>query len=195
MAKKSEEDVILVIDDNTENLKFIGNALRDNQYQPVVAQNAQQALDYLAKEMPELILLDIMMPEMDGFELCEQIKLKKNLEDIPIIFLTAKTDTESVVKGFEMGAADFVSKPFKLAELLARIKTHIGFKHAREEIKTLRGLIPICSSCKKVRDDEGIWNQIEIYIENRSDAFFSHGICPGCAEKLYGDRDWFKKSR
>ena len=81
---------------------------------------------------------------------------------------------------------DYVTKPFNSAELLARVKTHI-------EIKILRGLLPICSGCKKIRDDEGFWKEVESYIEAHSELTFSHGICPACAHTLYGDEAWYKK--
>ncbi|MCP4693030.1 MAG: response regulator [Desulfobacterales bacterium] len=189
----SEKPLILIVDDNPQNLQFIGNLLSKNGYEPAVTMNGSQALDFLGHEKAELILLDIMMPEIDGYEVCKKIKANNALQDIPVIFLTAKTETDDLVKGFDAGAVDYVTKPFNSAELLARIKTHIELKRAREELKTLRGYIPICAKCKKIRDDEGFWSQIEQYIENHTEAMFSHGLCPGCTEELYGDQAWYKK--
>ncbi len=133
----SKKDIVFIIDDNPENIKVLGNLLEKNGYAPVVFLNAKIALKSIRKKRPELILLDIMMPEMDGYEMCQTLKDDSSFKDIPVIFLTGKTDTEDLVKGFDLGAADYVKKPFEFAELLARIKTHIGFKKAREEIKTL----------------------------------------------------------
>jgi len=133
----SKKDIVFIIDDNPENIKVLGNLLEKNGYDPVVFLNAKIALESIRKKRPEIILLDIMMPEMDGYEMCQILKDDASFKDIPVIFLTGKTDTEDLVKGFDLGAADYVKKPFEFAELLARIKTHIDFKKAREEIKTL----------------------------------------------------------
>jgi DNA-binding response OmpR family regulator len=128
------------------------------------------------------------MPEMDGYETCERLKSDKRYRHIPVIFLTAKTETEDIVKGFHLGGLDYVTKPCITEELLARVKTHV-------QMKTLKSLLPICAQCKKIRDEEGLWNQIEIYIEKHTDSDFSHGMCEECAEKLYGDQEWFKKRK
>lgn len=187
-----KKPLVLIVDDNAQNLQFLGKMMAENGYEPALARSGSQALDFVFKEKPELVLLDIMMPEMDGYEVCRELKIRKATAHIPVIFLTAKTETEDLVKGFEAGAVDYVTKPFKSAELLARIKTHIELKRAREEIRTLRGIIPICAKCKKIRDDEGFWKQIETYIEKHSEALFSHGLCPECSKEIYGDEEWFK---
>jgi phosphoserine phosphatase RsbU/P len=176
---------ILVVDDKPDNLRLLVNLLSEQGYKVRPVPSGKLALSGAQAIPPDIILLDVMMPEMDGFEVCKRLKKNNETKDIPIIFLTAKVETNDIVKGFDMGGADYVCKPFQTAELLARIKTQIGFKKAKEEIKTLQGLIPICASCKKVRDDEGLWSQIESYIEHRSDALFSHGICPDCLEEIY----------
>ncbi len=105
---------------------------------------------------------------------------------IPVIFLTARTATQDMVKGFELGGADYITKPFEPAELLVRVRTQI-------EMKILRGLIPICAKCKNIRDDKGFWNRIESYLEHHSQAIFSHGLCPKCSNELYGHHTWYKK--
>ncbi len=179
---------ILVVDDKPDNLRLLVNLLSEQGYQVRPAPNGKLALSGALAIPPDLILLDVMMPEIDGFEVCKRLKNDNRTSDIPIIFLTAKVSTKDIVKGFEVGGADYVCKPFQTAELLARIRTHIGFKKAREEIRTLQGLIQICASCKKVRDDQGQWSQIETYIERRSEALFSHGVCPECLEDLYPEQ-------
>lgn len=181
-----DKPLILAVDDKSQNLQFLGKLLSDNGYEVGMAQNGVQALNFLRKNEPDLILLDIMMPEMDGYQVCERIKSDFSTRHIPVIFLTAKTDTQDVVKGFEMGGVDYVTKPFNSAELLARIKTHV-------EMKILRGLLPMCSQCKKIRDDKGFWKQVDAYLEAHSDVTFTHGICPGCLKSLYGDAPWYKK--
>ncbi|MBU2515581.1 response regulator [bacterium] len=184
---------ILVVDDNTQNLQFLGNLLSKSNYELAIAQNGELALEFLEKEIPDLILLDVMMPGIDGYEVCRRLKKNHKTRDIPVIFLTAKSEVEDLVKGFEVGAVDYVTKPFNSLELLARVKTHVELKRAREEISSLQGIVPICAQCKKIRDDEGYWKQLESYIESHTDAQFSHGICPECSDKLYGEMEWYKK--
>lgn len=180
--------LILVVDDKPRNLQFLGKLLSDNGYEVAMAQSGSQALRFVQKNEPHLILLDIMMPEMDGYEVCRRLKSAFSTRHIPIIFLTAKTDIEDVVKGFNLGGVDYVTKPFNSHELLARIKTHI-------EVQILRGLLPMCSKCKKIRDDDGYWKQVDAYIEAHSQLTFTHGVCPDCLEDLYGDRPWFRKKK
>jgi len=129
-----------------------------------------------------------MMPKMDGYQVCEKIKSDNTKKHIPIIFLTAKIESEDIVKGFECGGSDYITKPFKPLELLSRVKIHV-------EMKILRGLIPICANCKDIRDDKGAWGNIESYIEEHSLALFTHGMCPKCADEFYGKQDWYKKKK
>lgn len=201
-TEKETGDRILVVDDTLENIQVLGIVLKKEGYVINVAQDGKTALEMVEKVQPNLILLDIVMPEMDGYEVCRRLKQNPETKEIPVIFLTAKADTESIVAGFETGAVDYITKPFRKQELLARVKTHLELRRSKrelekalEEIKTLKGIIPICASCKKIRDDAGYWNNLEQYIESRSDAAFSHGICPDCAEKLYGDEPWFQRVR
>ena len=182
MGKKS---LVLAVDDKPQNLQFLGKLLSDNGYELAMAQNGKQALNFVRKESPDLILLDIMMPEMDGYEVCETLKQDDVSREIPVIFLTAKTDVQDVVRGFEAGGVDYVTKPFNSAELLARIKTHV-------ELRTLRRLLPICSHCKKIRDDEGFWEDVDAYLESHARLTFTHGICPDCVHELYKDTRWYQ---
>ena len=99
--------------------------------------------------------------------------------------MTVKTEIEDLLRGFELGAVDYICKPFNVLELLARIKLHLELKWAREEIKTLRDILPICSFCKKIRDDKGYWTKVEEYIIRHTDMQFSHGICLECAKEHY----------
>ena len=177
--------MVLVVDDNPENLRLLGSVLETQGYATAMALNARDALAFAAGEKPDLILLDIMMPEMDGYETAKQLKNEKTTRDIPIIFLTAKTESEDIVRGFNAGAVDYVAKPFNTAELLARIRTHIELKHARDEIRTLRGILPVCANCKSIRNDTGEWETMETYLHEHSEAEFSHGLCPACLKKLY----------
>ena len=128
-------ETILIIDDNKKNLQVIGNVLREDKYKIAVATNGKDGIRLVEKIRPDLILLDIMMPEMDGFTACGIIKKKHENKEIPIIFLTAKTETEDIVKGFENGGVDYITKPFKKDELLVRIKTHIELKKSKDTIR------------------------------------------------------------
>ena len=125
---------ILVVDDTPANIQTVAAILKGKGYQLSVATNGKQALDALTKIRPDLILLDVMMPELDGFETCQRIKSSEAWRDIPIIFLTAKTDTADIVKGFEMGAVDYVGKPFNAHELLARVSTHLTIDQLRRSL-------------------------------------------------------------
>ena len=183
-----QKSLVLTVDDKPQNLQFLGKLLSDNGYEVGVAQSGQQALNFVRKNEPDLILLDIMMPDMDGYEVCKRLKEDFSAKPIPIIFVTAKTDPEAIIKGFDMGGVDYVTKPFNSAELLARIKTHI-------DLRTLRGLLPMCSKCKKIRDDKGFWERVDSYIEEHTQVTFSHGICPDCLVDLYGDKEWFRNKK
>ena len=125
---------ILVVDDTPANIQTVAAILKGQGYQLSVATNGKQALDVLEKIRPDLILLDVMMPELDGFETCQRIKSTEAWRDIPIIFLTAKTETTDLVKGFEMGAVDYVGKPFNAHELLARVNTHLTVDQLRRSL-------------------------------------------------------------
>tara|TARA_R110001583_G_scaffold82151_6_gene218305 strand:+ start:582 stop:1685 length:1104 start_codon:yes stop_codon:yes gene_type:complete len=125
---------ILIVDDNPNNLKVVGGVLKGEGYDFRMAKSGHLALKILEKTKPDLILLDIQMPEMDGFETCKRIKENSEDASIPIIFLTANTDSESISKAFKSGGLDYVTKPFNSEELLARIKTHIKLKRQADEL-------------------------------------------------------------
>jgi len=186
---------ILTVDDNTRNLQLIGSVLQKNGYEVAMAMSGPEALEFLEQERPDLILLDIMMPDMDGFEVCRILKQRKQLSAIPIIFLTAKNDPEDIVEGFECGGVDYITKPFHTAELLARIKTHIELRRARKEIYDLKGMLPICACCKKIRDDQGLWHRVEEYISSHSQAEFTHTMCSSCRDKALDEVNTYKKSK
>lgn len=198
--KKTENHpLILIADDMPKNIQVLGNILKKIEYRIAVANCGEQVINFIENMVPDLILLDIMMPGMDGFEVSQIIRKMEKGKDVPIIFLTAKTESESIVKGFQLGAVDYITKPFKREELLVRVNTHLEIKRIRSEqaalilqleealstIKNLSGLIPICAQCKNVRDDKGYWQQVESFIKEHSNADFSHSICPECAKKLY----------
>lgn len=125
---------ILIVDDNINNLSVLGQLLRDLNYSSEFALSGKEALNWLSKEKFDLVLLDVVMPEMDGYEVCERIKSQEMLQHIPIIFITIKNDVDSTVKGFELGAADYINKPFNSDELSARISTQIELKRSRDQL-------------------------------------------------------------
>jgi DNA-binding response OmpR family regulator len=214
-SNQHSEQSILIVDDNPTNLDVLLNYLESFGFKVLVAENGESALKRVGYAKPDIILLDVMMPGIDGFETCRRLKADEGTKNIPIIFMTALTDTIDKVKGFEAGAVDYITKPLHHAELMARLTAHLSIRslqvelqeknehlqqamsareklikelqQALDNIKVLSGLLPICSSCKKIRDDQGYWNQIESYIQSHSEALFTHGICPDCVKELYGD--------
>lgn len=131
---KNNHQKILIVDDEPINLKILSRKLESEGYHVMVANRGDIALRMINQEPPDLILLDIMMPEMDGFEVCRRINDSPVFSEIPVIFLTSKTDTEDVIKGFELGAVDYVGKPFKHLELLARVKTHLKLRSTESKL-------------------------------------------------------------
>ncbi len=193
-----EKAMILVVDDNPINLTILLDQLTRMGFNVRIAEDGRDALNHANNEPPDLILLDIVMPGMDGFEVCRELKKNWKLKDVPVIFMTALTDVDNKIKGFDAGAVDYVTKPFHQGELLSRIKLHLtlrrqqkALEEALARVSTLSGLLPICANCKKIRNDHGYWEQVEEYIETHTDAKFSHGVCPECARKLYPD--YYKK--
>jgi signal transduction histidine kinase len=128
---------ILVVDDITRNLQVVGMMLRQADYEVMPATGGLEALEGVRVQPPDLILLDLMMPEMDGLEVCRQLKSDPALQAIPVIFLTASNEMEHLVKGFEVGAVDYITKPFNAPELLARVRTHLELQHARERLREM----------------------------------------------------------
>ncbi|MDH5681408.1 MAG: hybrid sensor histidine kinase/response regulator [Spirochaetota bacterium] len=128
---------ILIVDDSPKNIQLLATFLDQQNYDVIAATNGFEALDTLQKHKPDLILLDIMMPGIDGYETCAKLKENKQLSDIPVIFLTAKNETEDLVQGFSQGGVDYVTKPFQESELLSRVATHIELKRHRDELLAL----------------------------------------------------------
>src|SRR5262245_26332613 len=125
---------ILVVDDTPANIQMLSSTLKQKGYQISVATNGKQALEVLARVSPDLVLLDVMMPEVDGFETCKRLKAEPKWRQIPVIFLTAKAETTDIVHGFELGAVDYVAKPFNAHELLARVSTHLTVDELRRNL-------------------------------------------------------------
>jgi PleD family two-component response regulator len=192
---------ILIVDDTPANLRLLSDMLVEQGYKVRLAPNGKLALMGAQAIPPDLILLDVMMPDLSGYEVCQQLKADRRTRDIPIIFISALGATQDKVNAFRAGGVDYVTKPFQAEEVLVRVETHLELRalqkqlaervreleEAMGQIKALRGLLPICASCKKVRDDQGYWQDVEVYIRNHADVDFSHSICPDCFRELYPD--------
>ena len=197
---------ILVVDDTPVNLKILNRLLMDDGYNVRPVPNGRLALSGAKAIPPDLILLDIVMPDMDGFEVCRRLKADEQTRLIPIIFCSSLNEPTHKVKAFSEGGVDYILKPFQEEEVLARVHTHITLdslqkslreknielqkanielQKALDEVKELSGMLPICCNCKDIRDDGGYWRQIESYISNHSKAQFTHSLCPKCAKILY----------
>lgn len=134
MASGSDKQKILIVDDNRTNIKILIETLKDDYYISF-AKSGQKALEIAMLDQPDLILLDIMMPEMDGYQVCRILKSDKKTGNIPVIFITARKEDEDETRGFELGAVDYITKPFSPAIVKARVKTHLSLKNARETLK------------------------------------------------------------
>jgi two-component system, sensor histidine kinase and response regulator len=134
---QSFSPAILIVDDNPQNLQVLGKILQENKFEIEFAINGEAALVWLKKQQFDLILLDINMPGMNGFEVCRNIRSNPEMNNVPVIFLSADTDRESILKGFEFGAQDYVTKPFDSRELLARVRIHLALKDSHEKLEKL----------------------------------------------------------
>lgn len=191
---------ILIVDDVPDNIQVLHEALRDD-YDTYFATSGKEALGTFVTVHPDLVLLDIMMPGIDGYEVCRTIKEDQATRDTPVIFVTALGQAHQETRGLEMGAVDYITKPFNPALVRLRVKNQLELKFQRDtlarrteeleralaKVKTLTGLLPICGGCKKIRDDTGYWHQLEEYIRDHSEAEFTHSLCKSCAKDMYPD--------
>lgn len=168
-------------------------------YSTITAVDGSEAWRCLQSEdPPQLVVLDWMMPGLDGLEVCRKVRAGARTPLPYVILVTARESRADVVTGLNAGADDYMSKPFDHEELRARIGVGVRvvklqqslaarlveLEQALARVKQLQGLLPICSYCKKIRDDKNYWQQVDAYIAEHSEAQFSHGICPDCFEKF-----------
>lgn len=190
---------ILIAEDDDVSRRVLQLTLTTAGHDVVATKNGIEALTVLENEnAPSLAILDWMMPDLDGLDVCRRVRRLSNVPPVYIILLTAKNEKEDIVEGLEAGANDYVTKPFDTLELRARVQVGqmvIDLQHnlaarvveleiALAQVKQLQGILPICSYCKNVRDDDDYWQTVENYISSHSDTQFSHGICPDCYEKV-----------
>jgi DNA-binding response OmpR family regulator len=176
----------------------LSGVLKKNGHEVTAKVNGAEAWQALQHpDAPALVILDWMMPEMDGPEVVRRVRALQTDRPPYIIMLTTKGDKADIIAGLEAGANDYLAKPFDPGELHARIEVGLRMvemqdalsdkieelRQALDQIKTLRGIIPICMFCKKIRNDQNSWQQLEAYIAEHSEADFSHGLCPECAEE------------
>jgi CheY-like chemotaxis protein len=253
---------ILIVEDSPTQTKLLRLILEEKGYIIDSAPNGVKALECVRRKKPNLVITDIIMPEMDGFALCKTLKSDPDLKHIPVMLLTSLSDPQDVIKALQAGADNFLTKPYEDTFLISRIQYIFANQELRKyrslnseieimfegqkyffnsdkmqiidlllstyenavqksnelhkahddlieihrqleqkntdlerlnqnllqalaEVKTLSGLLPICAYCKKIRDDDGYWSQIESYMAKKVDVEFTHGICPDCANKFF----------
>ena len=191
---------ILIAEDDATSRVVLAGVLKKSGHQVVETVDGAAAWDALQQpDAPRLVILDWTMPELDGPEVVRRVRALTTDRPPHIIMLTARGEKADVITGLEAGASDYLAKPFDPGELRARIEVGRrmvemqdalaskaeSLRQALDEIKTLSGIVPICANCKKIRDDQGFWSQVEVYVRDHTEATFSHGICPECRVKLY----------
>lgn len=196
---------VLYAEDDAITREEVDRFLRRRVRQLVTVSNGREGLEQFRRERPDLIVTDIRMPVLDGLQMAQAMRNED--EEALIIVTTAHSDIASMIDAIDIGIDQYVIKPINIYKLVAAVeksaktielrREHQRFLAEREkliaelqqalaEIKTLQGILPICSFCHKIRDDKGAWQQIDVYITNHSAAEFSHGICEECAKKHYG---------
>jgi YesN/AraC family two-component response regulator len=195
---------ILYVEDEEVTRSAVARMLRRRVLNVYEAENGREGLELYKQYRPDIVISDIRMPLMDGMEMSKEIKaLDKNSK---IILTTAHSDASILINSIEVGIDKYIMKPLDIASLFSSVEKCAEnimlekkiqqqnkekdeliakLQDALDNVKNLSGLLPICSSCKKIRDDKGYWQQIESYIREHSEAQFSHGVCPDCLKKLY----------
>jgi len=204
---------ILIAEDDLTSRAMLAAVLKNGGDEIVETTNGLEAWNELQKpDAPRLAIFDWMMPEMDGLEIVRRVRTMESSQSSSassfaatdrhyLIMLTTRDEKADIIAGLETGADDYLAKPFDPGELGARVEAGRRMilmqeqlalqirelREALDHIKTLQGILPICSFCKKIRDDGGYWNQVEAYISRHSDALFSHSVCPECMKIHYSE--------
>jgi phosphoserine phosphatase RsbU/P len=199
MDHPSEAADILLADDDPVSRHFLAATLEKFGHVSIAVCDGLQAWHALEAEGgPRLAILDWMMPGLDGLQVCAKVRDYSPTRSTYVILLTARDSREDLLRGLQSGADDYIAKPFDPRELCARVEVGLRVlrlqraladrvreqEEALARVKQLQGLLPICSYCKKIRDDSNYWQQVESYISKHSEAQFSHGICPDCFERF-----------
>jgi sigma-B regulation protein RsbU (phosphoserine phosphatase) len=185
----------LIADDDRVALEILTRSLRQWGFDVTSASNGAEAWSYLkAAKAPTLAILDWMMPELEGTAVCRRVRSERPGANMYLMLLTSLESRTDIIAGLDAGADDYIVKPFDPGELRARVNVGVRvitlqdrlttrvaeLQAALASVKTLHGMLPICSYCKRIRGDDQYWQQVEAYIAERSEAQFSHGICPAC---------------
>lgn len=188
---------ILIAEDDLISRRVLAATLEKFGYEVIVAADGAEAWDALqVPDAPQLAILDWMMPELDGVELCQRVRSQPTQNPPYLILLTAKSGKADVVTGLDAGANDYLTKPFDSTELRARVQVGVHvlelqnilaariveLEEALSQVKRLQGLLPICSYCKKIRDEQNYWQRVDNYLSENTDVRFTHSICPDCYE-------------
>ena len=191
---------ILIAEDDNASRQLLKLILSNEGYEVIEALDGKEAMDRLQNDDEiRLAILDWLMPEYDGPQICELLRSQKKYDGIYLILLTVQSRRENLLEGLNAGADDYLIKPCDREVLLARVNVGkrlvslrqeladrvAALEKALDQVKKLHGLLPICSYCKKIRNDSNYWLQLEDYISTHSDAEFSHGICPDCFNKHF----------
>lgn len=186
---------LLLVEDDAAIRGALIRALTEHGHAVASSPGAMAGLRQVLEAPPDLVLLDLGLPDLEGYEALRMIRA---VSAVPVVIITARDDESEIIRVLDAGADDYVIKPFDREELRARLQAGIRILnlqaqlqarvHELEEaiarVRTLQGLLPICSYCKRVRNDGDYWQQVESYISDHSDARFSHGICPDCFESV-----------
>jgi len=190
---------ILIAEDEPISRRLLETTLAKSRHEVFAVEDGIKALESIQKEVPDMLITDWMMPELDGLELCRRVRSLNLSSYIYIILLTALAQKENIIEGLDAGADDYITKPFQRTELLARVRAgerviklerslrqkNKELSEALAHVKQLKGLLPICMFCKRIRKDENYWQQVEEYLVEHTEADFSHSLCPECLEKHY----------
>jgi len=191
----------LVADDDRITTAILSRALARSDFDVSLAHDGESAWTVIQEKAPQLAIVDWMMPALNGPDLCRRIRENPTTAHMYVILLTSRDSPEDLVAGLDSGADDYLIKPPDPEEMRARLQVGVrvvtlqerladrvaALEAAVSTVKRLQGLIPICSYCKRIRSDRNDWEQLETYISEHSDAQFSHGICPPCLAKAWGD--------
>jgi sigma-B regulation protein RsbU (phosphoserine phosphatase) len=190
---------VVIAEDEPISRRILENLLQKWGHEVITTLNGEEAWNVMQQPgAPSLAILDVMMPGIDGFEICRRVRQLPTAIPPYIILLTARHGAREVVNGIEAGADDYLTKPYDRDELRVRIQVGVRIvelqaklakrvselEAAIEHVKQLQGILPICSYCKKIRDDHDYWQSVESYLVAHSEVELSHGICPACYESV-----------
>ncbi len=187
--KNKEQPLVLIVDDVAKNLQVLGTILSKEEYRIAAANNGEQAIAVANDTLPDLILLDVLMPDLNGYETCTKLKSIPKTKEIPVIFLTAKIESEDMIKGFKAGAVDYITKPFNSFELLARVKTHVELKISKDLLNEQNELLQKLSITDRMT---GLYNH-QYIIDNLSKRIAESKRYKQPLSVAMMDIDFFKK--